>query len=220
MPKDRSRTPKKLLPKLHIYCEGAKTEPNYLNGYISNNYPGNVRLKIIEIVPTKKNTPKQLVDEAVWDKKHKYPEGDFFWVVYDRESKYKYSDKLHMEAYQKAKNNNVNIGLSNVCFELWLLLHFQDTYAPYSCCDDLIKNSSLHAECKKLGLSSYSKGDKYIFNKIDNLIGKARERAEKMNMDILASADPFRVQPYHLNPYTDVHKLLDAIDKFAKDNIR
>ena len=220
MPKNRARIEKELLPKFHIYCEGEKTEPNYLNGYIGNMYPGNVRLKIIEIVPTKKNTPKQLVDEAVADKKSKYPNGDIFWVVYDRESKHKYSDKLHMEAYQKAKSNNVYIGFSNVCFELWLLLHFQDTCAPYSCCDDLIKNSNLHAECKKIGLSNYSKGDKYIFNKIDDHIGKARERAEKMNREMLASADPSKVLPYHLNPYTDVHKLLDAIDEFAKNNIR
>lgn len=109
MPKNRARIEKELLPKFHIYCEGAKTEPNYLNGYIGNMYPGNVRLKIIEIVPTKKNTPKQLVDEAVADKKSKYPNGDIFWVVYDRESKHKYSDKLHMEAYQKAKSNNIYI---------------------------------------------------------------------------------------------------------------
>jgi len=220
MPKARKRTEKPLLPKLHIYCEGEKTEPNYLTGYIGLFCPGNVRLKVIEIIPTKKNTPKQLVDEAVYDKKNKYPEGDVFWVVYDRESVNKYPERLHMEAYQKAQTNNINVSLSNVCFELWLLLHFQETCAPYSCCDELIKNSNLNAECKKNGLDSYLKGDKTIFYKIANRISDARKRAEKINKKMLASAEPFKTNPYQLNPYTDVHKLLDAIDKFANDHIQ
>ena len=219
MPKNRIRPEKKLLPKLHIYCEGAKTEPNYLNAYIGKNFPGNVRLKIIEIVPTKKNTPKQLVDEAVHAKKHIHPEGDIFWAVYDRESRHKYSDKLHMEALQKARGNNIKIGFSNVCFELWLLLHFQDTCAPYSCCGDLLNNSNLKAECKKLGLADYAKGDKDIFAKIAGRVNEARKRAEKLNKSQLETADPAKTEPYHLNPYTDVHKLLDSIDKFANENI-
>lgn len=106
MPKKRDRTEKLLLPVLHIYCEGAKTEPNYIQGYLDSKFSGNRLLKVrpIQIEPTKKNTPKELVEVAVLAKNDKNtPEGDKFWVVYDREGKHKYSDKIHETAYQNAK---------------------------------------------------------------------------------------------------------------------
>ncbi len=160
MPKKNNRPKKEIKPVLHIYCEGEKTEPNYLNGYIDKFFPTNRRLKVIKIEATKKNTPKQLVDEAVTAKiaaiKNSLDE-DVFWVVYDRESEQKYTDALHALAYDKGQKHGISIAISNVCFEAWLLLHFQDTTASYSCYDDLRNNSVLRAECKIRGLIDYDK---------------------------------------------------------------
>ncbi|WP_082881018.1 RloB family protein [Methylomonas sp. DH-1] len=167
MPKPRkNRQEQKLKPVLRIYCEGAKTEPNYLQGYIDRFFPTNRLLKVIRIEDTKKNTPKQLVDEAVVAKKVANKSGlnDSFWVVYDRESEIKYSEELHRNAYKKAQRNDVAVVLSNVCFEVWLLLHFQHTAAPYSCYDELRKNSPLRQEFRKRGISDYDKGEKTIFS--------------------------------------------------------
>lgn len=220
MPKKKSRPTKSLNPVLHIYCEGEKTEPNYLNGYIGKYFSAVRRSKVIKIEPTKKNTPKQLVDEAIKAKKHHFDQSlhdDVFWVVYDRESEHKYKDSDHAQAFDKAKINNIFLAISNVCFEAWLLLHFQDTTVSYSCYDDLRTNSVLRAECKKRGLSDYDKGNKEIFNLLtDDEIKDARDRAERINEHTIKSACPERTKPYQLNPYTDVYKLLDAIDDFLK----
>lgn len=222
MPKPRkNRQEQKLKPVLRIYCEGAKTEPNYLQGYIDKFFPTNRRLKVVRIENTKKNTPKQLVDEAVLAKKVANKSGlnDSFWVVYDRESEIKYSEELHRNAYKKAQRNDVAVVLSNVCFEVWLVLHFQETAAPYSCYDELRKSSLLRQEFRKRGISDYDKGEKTIFSLFsEQEVQNARARALQMNLQMEQSADPSRNSPYHMNPFTDVYKLLDKIDEVAEKN--
>ena len=54
MPKPRSAANKPVKPILHIFCEGEKTEPNYLNGYLGKFHPGNRRLNVIKVEKTKK----------------------------------------------------------------------------------------------------------------------------------------------------------------------
>lgn len=216
MPKKNNRPQRGIKPVLHIYCEGKKTEPNYLTGYIDKFFSTNRRLKVIKIEATKKNTPKQLVVEAVAAKKNSLDE-DVFWVVYDRESEQKYADELHACAYDKAQKHDIFLAISNVCFEAWLLLHFHDTNASYSSYDDLRNNSVLRAECIKRGLPDYDKGDKAIFSILnEEEINNARDRAMRINKQTENSADPSRTKPYQWNPYTDVYKLLDAIDELAK----
>lgn len=210
MPKSRKKVKKKVGPVFHIYCEGEKTEPNYINGYLCKKFPGERRLKIEK---TNKNTPVQLVEAAINAKNSKdCPEGDVFWVVYDRESTVKYSNELHQEAYVLADKNNISIALSNVCFEIWILLHFQENTAPYSNCDDVLSNSDL----KKVHIKDYTKGNNEIFNQILDKVDDARKNAEMMNKATIKSADSCWVREYQWNPYTAVHYLLDAIDTFAK----
>jgi RloB-like protein len=212
MPKKRENR-KKLAPVFHIYCEGEKTEPYYLNGYIDRFFPGNRRLKVEK---TKKNTPVQLVKEAVKAKNDQNcPEGDFFWVVFDREGEAKYSKELHQEAYQCAQKNNVSIALSNVCFEVWILLHFEKSTASYNSFNDLKRNSNL----REKHINNYDKGDKNVFEVIADRIATARINAIEMNQITINAADPSWTMPYQWNPFSDVYKLLDAIDEFGNQDI-
>ncbi|WP_139336008.1 RloB family protein, partial [Shigella sonnei] len=79
---------KKIIPvqnKMFIFCEGDKTEPLYISSYIDDKVK--TKTKVIKIPKTKKNTPVQLVEEAISVKKsNKSISGDEFWVVYDREA--------------------------------------------------------------------------------------------------------------------------------------
>ncbi len=214
MPKKRSNSNKDVKPVFHIFCEG-ETEEAYLHGYINKFYSGNRRLKVIQIEETDKTNGKGLVEDAIKSQKN-CPEGDVFWVVCDREDEKDYPDERHKIAYDKAKPKNISIAISNVCFEVWVLLHFQATVRPYSNYDDLIKNSSLRDLCKKRGLVDYKKGNKQLF---DIFKGKelddVKTRAERMNQNTQENADSKWTMPYQWNPYTNVHELLDAIDQFA-----
>jgi hypothetical protein len=220
MPKKRSSSSRDVKPVFHIFCEG-ETEEAYLHGYINKFYSENRRLKVIRIEEATKNTAKELVGEAIeFQEKENCPEGDIFWVVYDRESEQKYSAELHKIAYDKArakpKPKNISIAISNVCFEVWILLHFQATVRPYNSYDELKTHSQLREECKKRGLLDYDKADKQVFEILKKIeIDQARKRAERMNQSTKNSADPSWTKPYQWNPYTNVHELLDAIDEFA-----
>jgi hypothetical protein len=215
VPKKRNVKTLLLAPVLHIYCEGEKTEPNYLKKYIQRQFGSERGRDVVRVESTNKNTPIQLVEVAIKHKNSRScPDGDEFWVVYDRESVAKYAHALHATARNSAEANGINIALSNVCFELWILLHFKKNTACYSSYDDLISNSALKKELAKIGIANYEKGSLDLFAMIAGGVGSARDRAVAMNLATQNSAPPGATAPHLLNPYTDMHLLLDAIDDF------
>ena len=125
-----------------------------------------------------------------------------------------YTDSLHCKALQKAQGKNIKVALSNVCFELWILLHFQINSAPYTSYDDLIRHSSLQSHLQKNGIPSYSKNETTLFQILRNNVEIAKDNATIMNQTTIDSAAAGLTFPYQFNPYTDVHRLLDAIDAF------
>jgi hypothetical protein len=215
MPKKRKPSQLKPLRTLRIFCEGECTEPNYLKGYIAT-LDNSARKSVVEIQKTRKNTAVQLVEEAISMKKSSdsLPD-DEFWVVYDRESVCKYSDKLHAKARAIADKTGINIALCNVCFEYWLLIHLVDTDAPFGSYDDLIGTSALRAQMKEKCGCDYEKSGRSIFELLKRYLPDARVRAKRLNAKGLESAEAGREQPHHINPYLGVVDLLDAIDAFA-----
>ncbi len=206
--RNRDKRPiRQLRPVLHVFCEGSKTEPNYIEHYKDLFCLGKMASIVVE--KTDKNTPVQLVEEAVRLKNSPLvSRNDVFWVVYDRESPRKYDETLHQEARNKAKANDINIALSNVCFEVWLLLHYQSTCAACDTCDELIGRKDF-----KKHFPTYEKGAECVFSV--EQIKAARRNAEKLNKRTINAADKDWNVPSRWNPYTDVYKLLDAIDSFA-----
>lgn len=200
------RPVRQLRPVLHIFCEGSKTEPNYIEHY--KDLFCCEKKASIEVEKTAKTTPVQLVEEAIRMKASSFVgKDDVFWVVYDRESPAKYDEKLHKEARDKAEANGIHIALSNVCFEVWLLMHFQPTCAACNTCAELIGRKDFRAHFEE-----YEKGAECTYT--PEQIMTARCNAEKLNTRTINAADKSWVVPSMWNPYTDVHKLLEAIDAF------
>jgi hypothetical protein len=214
MPNRRKPSQLRPLRTLRIFCEGECTEPSYLKGYIAT-LDNSARKSVVEIQRTRKNTAVQLVEEAISTKKSSgsLPD-DEFWVVYDRESVGKYSNELHAKARAKAEKERINIAISNVCFEYWLLLHLVDTDAPFNSYDDLIGNSALRVRMKEQCGCDYEKSARSIFELLRLYLPDARIRAKRLNANGLRNAGIGRNQPHHVNPYVGVVDLLDAIDAF------
>ncbi|MBV7599408.1 RloB family protein [Aeromonas sp. sia0103] len=211
MPKQRGGNSKSVMPAIRIYCEGEKTEPYYIKAYV--NHFHSEQKRVIVVADTKKNTPVQLVEEAIAAKKST-ANNDIFWVVYDRESQSKYPDSLHLEAQQKAKDNNIQVAFSNVCFEYWFLLHFGYTTASYDNCDELLQKSKLKENLKKVGIADYDKGLPFIFDKLKDKVPDAIANSAKLKASVLQSADPKKCAPCQLNPYIDVHELFIDMKNF------
>jgi hypothetical protein len=134
-------------PRILVICEGEKTEPGYLN---SLRITEKIRLIEIEIVEAA-GVPKTIVERAVRKKreakKRATREGDSsqqydeVWCVFDVDAHPNLA-----EALQQAHANEIQVALSNPCFELWVLLHFQnqtawiDRHAALSACRLYIRN--------------------------------------------------------------------------------
>lgn len=212
----RKRKPSKLRPlkTLRIFCEGERTEPNYLKKYITS-LDNRARKSVVEVEKTRKNTAVQLVEEAIAFKESSgsLPD-DVFWVVYDRESVGKYSHELHAKARAKADKAGIEIALCNVCFEYWVLIHLVDTDAPYTSYDDLITNSSLRDEMKAQCGCDYDKSARSLYDVLKDKLPVARSRATRLNVRGQDRAEAGCEQPHRINPYVGIVELLDAIDEF------
>lgn len=122
------RRPAREEPKLvlHVFCEGANTEPSYLLSFAQA--WGN---RVVKVVPIEAaGVPMTLVQRARSKKseleKTARREGDSFssrfevWGVFDIDEHPNVA-----EATALAKQSGVKVCKSNPCFELWALLHFK-----------------------------------------------------------------------------------------------
>lgn len=209
MPKKCKPASIALRPVLHIFCEGSKTEPHYFEQYRQRFCVVPSRIKV---EPTKKNNPVGLVQEAIKKQRQKdIPKTDQFWVIFDREAESSIPEAIHAQARKMAEEHGVQIALSNICFEVWLLLHRRKNVAQCDCCDTLLKRR----EFRDL-FPSYEKGEPIHFSKEE--ITAARKNAVLLNKQTIDGADPSWTVPSRWNPYTDVYKVLDAIDTFVSNN--
>jgi hypothetical protein len=111
-----------------IVCEGEVTEPTYFKD-IRRRERGIIDL---EIVPA--GVPKSVVERAVQMKREAQRAAkagkdqnllyDHVWCVFDIDE-----HPFVPEAKEQARANAIEVAISNPCFELWFLLHFQDQNA-------------------------------------------------------------------------------------------
>lgn len=127
----RRRTPnRRPRSRLLIVCEGKVTEPKYFKAF---RHEHRNQLVEVEVLPDG-GVPKTLVEHAVDKKKSAertarrfadpYLKYDEVWCVFDVDE-----HPNLPEAKQQAMDNGLDLAISNPCFELWILLHFQDQRA-------------------------------------------------------------------------------------------
>ena len=120
-----SRVP---LARFLIVCEGDVTERIYFKEV------GRLERGLVDVEIISGGVPKTLVERAVQRKKESEQEArrrkdqnrryDEVWCVFDIDV-----HPFVAEAKQQAKDNGIDVAVSNPCFELWLLLHFQERTA-------------------------------------------------------------------------------------------
>ena len=107
-----------------IFCEGKLTEPLYLQAFASLQEVRNLATLDIRGMGCE---PRRLVEEARATKRSERGQATGvtqYWCVFDVEAPTRH-DRLH-EAVQMARDNGINVAISNPCFELWLVLHYAD----------------------------------------------------------------------------------------------
>jgi hypothetical protein len=181
--------------RILILCEGSKTEPNYFDSVKKF-----TRNPALEIFNSKKNSPKELVDEALFLKREAIRERNPFkevWVVFDRDGYTK-----HPEVFNRANATDIKIAFSSTCFEFWLLLHFEYTTSPFSDCDSVIKRLKKH-------IPTYEKSSKAYYDELMNIKVKVAIRNGEQIIAHCAQTGTGKI--WEFNPYTDVGKLVEKL---------
>ena len=138
---------------------------------------------------------KRNADHAAKAAKDENLRYDEVWCVFDIDDHPQVGD-----AKQQARDNGIQLAISNPCFELWVLLHFQDQRKH-------ISRAQLRAACRKY-LPAYKKD--LPIEKLNPRYDQAARRARTL--------DAWQQEQgrQDANPSTGVYRLTQAIRGFKE----
>lgn len=183
-----------------IFCEGVRTEPEYLRALKMQHFVREKAAVDLRVQPGHGGSvPRTLVTLAVEARDRAMNEEgeiDEFWCVFDIEQPRNHPGLN--EALADAERNSIAVAISNPCFELWLILHFQDQGA-------WLDNDAACSLRQRLDGSSGKEvdGEKYM-----PLVADAVRRAAALDGRHLKDGTPF---PQN-NPSSGMHCLITAIE--------
>jgi hypothetical protein len=168
-----------------IVSEGSKTEPLYFKE-IKNTY--RLRTANVEVHPCALGTEpiqvvryaEQLFEKGVPHKRVRAKGFEKVFAIFDRDDHQSYFDALKIaESLDRKLRNDANQHVSFraiasvPCFELWLLLHFEDVHHLLHR-DEILRRLKQH-------MPSYSKGAGQSFAATKQCLNLAAQRAKNLN---------------------------------------
>ena len=198
-----SKEPRK---SILIVCEGSKTEPIYFNSLKrvlrlamvevdiigEGAAPITVVDRAIELREERRRLAKKSVTKAAYE---------VVYCVVDVEAP---KAESLSRAMTKARDNKLEVILSNPCFEYWYILHFRKTSAPFGTSQEV--KSALRQEHR-----AYCESDTTIFDvvyeKTADAIKHSKEvlREQHLNAENLSDC----------NPSTHVHKIVEYLQSIS-----
>lgn len=200
--RDRTRRParrdpyKESKPVILIVTEGEVTEPEYLRGFAKAAKNSRVHIEVVGGA----GAPKTIVESAKDRKREAEKRArrekddnllyDEVWCVFDIDDHHAIPDSKQM-----ARDNGIELAISNPCIEIWLWLHFADQpgmqhrHDMQSMMKQHIANYDKHVD-----YSDYADG-----------YDAAEKRASRLDEDAKADNDEGR------NPTTGVWRLTESI---------
>ena len=185
-----------------IVCEGKETEIIYFNGF-------KMRNSGVDIVPMhgKCTDPKSIVafaEERMSKWSLDFDEGDGLWCVFDVDEN---TNSILKDTFEHAKTKNIQIALSNPCFELWFLLHYKQITSS-------ITRQEAKSELKEF-IRDYEK-NKNINHLLKDKLSTAIDNAKKLSK--VHEKDSTSLISRESNPSTQVFKLIEFIHELVEEN--
>ncbi len=200
MPKSRKPAGSRPCEKrIYILCEGSDkhSEYAYLRALIKDTPLKGNKIEI-ELVPTEKNTGRELVEEAARKIERKFKQVDDAWGVYDQDG---YT--LHKETFRLAKDKGVKLAFSATAFEIWILLHYKYTTKQFPKSEDIIK------ELKKQNCIDYTKNATNVYSITKENLTLAKQNAKRLRSEVEKYDSDKKI--YERNPYTNLDLLVEEI---------
>jgi len=187
--------------RILIVCEGHATEPDYFRSLRHELRAGPIVIRIND----ESGVPKTVVEHAVELKKEAERDAkrsgdsnlryDEVWCVFDVDT-----HPNLPAALQQAVANGIQVALSNPCFELWILLHFENHRA------DIDSRAAGHA-CRKY-LPKYEKH--ITFAELKDQYPTAVDRARALEAWQVSRGNA------RGNPSTNVHTLTERLHALGR----
>jgi|GEM_PF-5029386 len=201
----RTGETRKQTPLILVVCEDKNVEPAYFNKLKE------VYSNILEKKGNKRTDPVNIVKRAIRERKNllendKISPYSKTWCVFDVDNN---NQQQIYDALKSAKDNKINIALSNPCIEFWFLCHYKNPSSrKYSNSDETLE--ALKQKCPaydktKKTITHLKEFLNYVSQK--KIIKNAIKEAKKINK-IHSSPDK-----YHLsrNPSTNIVELIEEI---------
>jgi len=193
-------------PNVLILCEG-KTEVKYITSFIECDEDRRRNLKRVTVIYQPKiYSPKGLLEEA--KKRIREERGrngipfQEVYIVFDKDQ-----HPSIPQTFKEAKefNPEIKIAYSAICFEYWILLHFESTSTPFLDCDKIM------SYIIKNHFPKYHKTD-FPFDELKNKIETAKENSRKLRDLKQKDIDNGITKIEEYGSYTDVHLLLEFLE--------
>ena len=184
---------------LLVFCEGERTEPEYLNALKLEPFVREVAAVEIRVAQASSGAvPLTLVGRAMEARSRALTENDEideFWCIFDVEWPVNHPGLA--AAIALAEANEISLAISNPCFEVWLILHLKDHSA-------WLDNDPAEKLRHRLDKSTDKGIDpaKYM-----PYIGKASARAVRLEERHQRDGTPFP----HDNPSSGMHRLIASV---------
>ncbi|MCD4792627.1 MAG: RloB family protein [Bacteroidales bacterium] len=185
--------------RILILCEDEKSSKLYFESFKRDEKLKRELSSVdIEVIHPKDHSPVGLVTKAKEKKKKAKRERnpyDEIWIVLDKDYHANMDKALNM-----AKDNKIKVALSIICFEYWILLHFEKTTKPFVKCDDII------SYIKKKHFKGYEKSTNCytaLKDKIEFAIENGKWLLNQTKNDLDRG-----MKITDMSAYTDVHLLV------------
>ena len=180
-----------------MFCEGTRTEPEYVRALKQEPAVHKVASVDIRIVNVGDTAPLTLVNAAAEARaRQDRDDVDEVWCLFDVEWPQNHPNLK--QAVNRAQHAGVRLAISNPCFELWLVLHFKRQSAWLTTDQSRDLRGALDGSSDK-GLD----GASYMSRRAD-----ARQRARALTAMHDGNETPFP----HDNPSSGMFQFLDAIE--------
>ncbi len=193
---------RKVTPVMLIVCEGSATEPTYFQAVTKH-----LRLAAVTVRGAKGSAPMTAVHDAVEaklnreqiaDQSASIAPYDHVWCVFDVDQHPKMKDALAF-----AEKHQINVALSNPCFEFWLLLHFGRFATTGQ------SRNQIHRELKR-HIPEYCKGGNYSHLLLPGLSSAVGHSADIWKAQWRIT-NPTAYSALANSPSTLVHKIIECL---------
>lgn len=201
--RDRNQQVGTRIPELGYYLivtDTKETEKNYFEG-LRDRIP--IEQKDHLVIKVEKTKTVELVKRAMEladaESQYRIP-----WIVFDRDQVKDFDEMIRI-----AEKNNIHVGWSNPCFEIWMYAYFGEMPAireSYNCCDRFAE------KFEKVTKQKYLKKDRDIYRKLVQY-GEEEKAIQIAKRCYKKCIEDGKEKPSEMWPASMVQELVEEIQK-------